>query len=124
MIQMRTRQAPGLVEVFDFMTKKGLALADLIEASGDDLKSTNPRKVEKTKRVEKCWALMAKLGVKFADVENKPSRRRRAEGHFSQVIEKADLFDIDPSGKKSSEINDLDNSAPVGVPEIISEDSQ
>ena len=40
---------------------------------------------------------------------------RRGEGHFSQVIENTADLGIGPSPNKSNEINDLANSAPVGV---------
>ena len=102
MIPMQTKLAPAVVEVVAFMAKTGLALADLIEVGGEDLESSNPRKVEKAKRVEKCWSLMASLGVKFADLENSPqwapeksSRKRCGEGHFSQVVENTAISEID-----------------------------
>jgi hypothetical protein len=59
----------AVAEVLAFMKKRGLALADLIEVGGEDLSSTNPKKVEKAKRVEKCWGLMAKLGINHPDLE-------------------------------------------------------
>ena len=62
-------KAAAVAEVFTFVKKRGLTLEDLIEISGEDLKSPNPKKVEKAKRVEKCWSLMAKLDVKYADLE-------------------------------------------------------
>ena len=70
---------------------------------------------------------MAKLGVKFADLENssppipdKPSRRRRGEGVSSQVTENTELLETGVEAIKSSETNDLAASSPVGVPEINS----
>ena len=111
----------AVVEIFEFMRKRGLSLEELIEIGGEDLKSSNPKKVEKAKRVEKCWSLMAKLGVKYADLENSPSnhptksvRRRRGEGHFLEVPEITDVSGISPVSTKSNEINDLANSVPVG----------
>ena len=115
----RTRQAQAAAEIFDFMRKHGLALDDLTAYGGEDLK--NPKHAEKARRVDKCWALMARLSVKYADLESAPPpipdkrpRRRRGEGHFSEVIETKEVFGIDPFGTKSNEINDLANSAPIG----------
>jgi hypothetical protein len=71
MIPMQAKPAP-VGEMFDFMAKTGLTLADLVEVGGADLKSANPRMAEKAKRTEKCWSLMAQLGVKYADLENSP----------------------------------------------------
>ena len=65
--QQRPRQA--VVEVFDFMARRGLALADLIRIGGEDLRPPNPKQVEKARHVEKTWALMARLSVKFAELE-------------------------------------------------------
>ena len=119
-VLQKPRQA--VVEILDFMRKRGLTLRDLIEIGGEDLKSSNPKRKEKARRVEKCWSLMARLSVKFADLEaapppipDKPARRRRGEGHFSQVIENTADLGIGPSPNNSNEINDLANSAPVGV---------
>jgi hypothetical protein len=119
----RTKVAPIVAEVFAFMEEKGVVLADLIEVGGEDLKSTNPKKLEKVRRVEKCWTLMAKLGVKYADLENSPSipptnptRGRRGEGHFSEAIESIDVFAISPAHTEPNEINDLGELVPVGDP--------
>ena len=113
------KRAPT-IEVFTFMAKHGLTLVDLTEVGGEDLKSPNPKKAEKARRVEKCWSLMARLGIKFRDLENspqpipdKPSRRRRGEGHFSEVSENIRISAISVD-KEPNEINDLTNSAPVG----------
>ena len=92
-------KATTAAEVFVFMKKHGLTLEDLIEIGGEDLKSPNPKKVEKAKRVEKCWALMARLSVSYANLEavtgNDTAQRvsgRRGEGHFSEVIENKDVL--------------------------------
>jgi hypothetical protein len=66
--------APAVIEVSTFMRTRGLTLIDLIEVGGEDLKSVNPGRVKKARDVEKCWSLMAKLGVKYADLEHSPSR--------------------------------------------------
>jgi hypothetical protein len=125
-VPQKPRQA--VVEILDFMRKRGLTLDDLIEVGGAELKSANPKTREKARRVEKCWSLMAKLGVKFTDLENspapipdKPVRRRRGDGHFSQVIENTADLGIGPSPNKCNEINDLANSVPVGVVDSKSE---
>ena len=121
-VLQKPRQA--VVEIFDFMRKSGLALQDLIEIGGAELKSSNPKTREKARRLEKCWSLMAKLGVKFADLErlsppipDKPARRRRGEGVFSEVVENKEISGTATHQHKSNEINDLANSAPVGVPD-------
>jgi hypothetical protein len=67
---------------------------------------------------------MARLGVKFADLEQappyhptEPARRRRGEGHFSEAIEIAGVSKTFTYHTKPNEINDLANSAPVGGPQ-------
>lgn len=106
------------------MRKRKLALADLTDVGGEDLKSTSAKKVEKARRVEKCWALMARLLVCFTDLEQapanltaKPSRRRRGEGHFSEAIEITRVSETETHHIKPNEINDLADSAPVGDPD-------
>ena len=110
-VPQKPRQA--VVETLDFMRRNRLALDDLIEIGGEDFRSTSPKRIEKARCVEKCWSLMARLSVKFADLEqtpppipDKPARRRRGGGHISQVIENtADLW-IGPAHNKPNEIND------------------
>jgi len=75
----RARHAQAVGEILAFMSKCGLALDDLIQISGDDLKSSNPKRAEKARRVSKCWELMARLSVCFADLEQ-VSRLERHEG--------------------------------------------
>ena len=118
-VQQKPRQA--VVEIFDFMRKRGLAPDDLIQIGGEDLKSSNSKRVEKARRVEKCWSLMAQLSVRFADLEQapgnlptRPSRRRRGEGHFSETIENTRVSESFSHHTKLNEINDLADSAPVG----------
>jgi hypothetical protein len=117
-VPQRPRQA--VVEIFDFMRKRGLTLNDLIQIGGEDFRSPSPMRREKARRVEKCWSLMARLSVKFADLEaappptpDKPARTRRGEGVFSEVVENKEISGTE----KSNEINDLANSVPVGVPD-------
>ena len=121
-ILQKPRQA--VVEILDFMRKRGLTLNDLIQIGGEDFTSPSPMRKEKARRVEKCWHLMARLSVKFGDlgqasqpIPDKRSPRRHGEGHFSEVIENKEVFGPRPSDTKSNEINDLANSALVGAPE-------
>jgi hypothetical protein len=118
---IQQKQRHVVVEVLDFMRKRGLALSDLIQIGGEDLKLSNSKRVEKARRVEKCWSLMARLSVKFADLEaaappipDKSARRRRGEGHFSEALEITRFSETPPHPFKSNEINDLADSAPVG----------
>jgi hypothetical protein len=118
-VPQKPRQA--VVETLDFMRRNRLALNDLIEISGEDFGSASPKRIERARRVEKCWSLMARLSVKFADLEQapsnppiRPSRRRRGEGHFSEVVENAGVSGTFAHQVKPNEINDLTNSAPVG----------
>ena len=120
-ILQKPRQA--VVEILDFMRKHGLALDDLIQIGGEDFRSSSLTRREKARRVEKCWSLMARLSVKFADLEqtpssipDKPARRRRGEGVFSEVVENKEISGTATYQDKSNEINDLANLAVVGVP--------
>ena len=117
-------RALAVAQVSHFMERTGLVLADLIDVGGEDFASSNLIRAEKARRVERCWSLMARLGVKYAYLANspqplpdKPSRTRSGEGYFSEITEIADLFDTDPSSTKSSEINHLANSLPLEPPE-------
>ena len=65
----RARQAQAAAEIFDLMRKYGLALDDLLKIGSQDLSSSNPKQVAKARQVEKTWALMARLSVKFAELE-------------------------------------------------------
>jgi hypothetical protein len=69
---LRPKPAPAVIEIFDFMRKRGLVPDDLIELGGQGLRSSNPRQIAKAHYVEKAWALMARLSVKFADLEQAP----------------------------------------------------
>src|SRR6516225_9311706 len=121
-VLQKPRQA--VVEILDFMRKRGLTLNDLIQIGGEDFRSSSPTRKEKARRVEKCWHLMARLSVKFADLEaappsipDKPVRTRRGEGVFSEVVENKEISGTATYQHKSNEINDLANSAPVAVPD-------
>jgi hypothetical protein len=56
-------------QVAEFMHKKNLTLDDLINFGGAELKSSNQTVAGKARCVESCWALMARLGVQYADFE-------------------------------------------------------
>ena len=119
----RARQAQAVAEIFDLMRKYGLTLDDLIQLGGEDLKSSNPKRVEKARRVEKCWELMARLSVKFADLEQaagqhtaEPARRRRGEGESSQVIENKEISSDTPGEVKSLKNNDKTDDHSVEAP--------
>jgi hypothetical protein len=95
-------QSAAVVEVQAFMHRHGLELTDLSSIGGAELKSPNQKPREKARRVEKCWALKARLSVRHAHLEQapahiptKPARRRRGEGLFLQTVENKELFDIE-----------------------------
>ena len=66
--QLRERDQAAK-QVLEFMRRRGLSLEDLVEVGGQDFSFKNPKRVEKARRVEKCWALMKPLGVKHVDLE-------------------------------------------------------
>jgi len=124
----RARHAQAVGEILAFMSKCGLALDDLIQISGDDLKSSNPKRAEKARRVSKCWELMARLSVCFADLEQglptRASRGRRGDGHFSEALENTRVSVTLTHDTKPNEINDLADSAPVGDPQLNPEPTE
>jgi hypothetical protein len=96
----RERHAQAVAEVFGYMRKHKLTLDDLINIGGEDFRSSSVKRVERARRVESCWSLMARLGIKFADLEGEPSqhtakpvRRRRGEAHFLQALETTSVSD-------------------------------
>jgi hypothetical protein len=56
--------------VVELMRKKKLTLDDLVSVGGGDLRSSDRGRVDKARRVSRCWEVMAGLGVKFADIEH------------------------------------------------------
>jgi hypothetical protein len=89
---MSTQKDRAAGAVLAFMRERKLTLDDLIEAGGEDLKSPRPSIREKAKRVERCWALMARNGVVFAHLADSgqsavstpdsTGSARRGEDHF------------------------------------------
>jgi hypothetical protein len=63
--------------VAEFMRNKKLTLDDLANIGGAELKSSDRKLAEKARRVEACWALMARLGAKFAHIEHLEDAARR-----------------------------------------------
>jgi hypothetical protein len=113
-------QVAAVTEVQAFLHRHGLTLTDLIAIGGAEFKSPNPKTREKAHRVERCWALMVRLHVRYAHLEiapaytlTKPTRRRRGEGVFLQAAENIGVSGIAGSPAESNEINDLANFAPV-----------
>ena len=110
----------AVTEVQMSMHKHGITLADLLVTGGHELKSPNPKTREKAHRVERCWALMARLHVRYAHLETapaytptKPARRRRGEGVFLQATENTDVSGISGAPPEVNEINELADFAPV-----------
>src|SRR5262249_36760069 len=63
------RERQGRVEqVFEYMRARKLSLDDLIEIGGEDLRSPKPAIVSRARAVERCWELLARLGLKYADL--------------------------------------------------------
>jgi hypothetical protein len=127
----RARQTQAVGEIFNLIRRYGLALDDLVQIGGEDLKSSNPKRVEKARRVEKCWSLMARLSVRFADLEQapgnlptRPSPTRHGESHFSEAVENTRVSETFTYHTKPNEINDLADSAPVGDPQLNPESTE
>ena len=74
-------QAVAVNRVFNYMRQHKLSLADLTEYGGEDIpnpklpeKICSPARVKKARAVERCWELIARLGLTFAALEFEPSR--------------------------------------------------
>jgi len=65
----RTISPTIVVEVFEYMRKHGLTLANLTELGGEDLRHPDPAIVKKARAVERTWERMAAAGLRFADLE-------------------------------------------------------
>jgi hypothetical protein len=107
------QQAHQLEQVLELMRRFRVTPDDLVEAGGQDLPSKGfappapgtpeGRRAEKAHRVERCWALMARLGVTHMalapDWTPRPvalpglkARRRRGEGVILQLTENTGEF--------------------------------
>jgi hypothetical protein len=111
-IQAR-QQAQAVEQVLELMRRLQVTPDDLVEFGGQDLppkRSAPPspgtpegRRAEKAHRVERCWALMARLGVTHAalapdwtprtvSLPGLRARRRRGEGVILQLTENTGEF--------------------------------
>ena len=111
--------------VLEFMRRHGLGLDDLTEIGGEHLKSPVPTQREMAARVSRCWELIARNGVNFAElvtaVGSMPTpapRKRRHRAAVAQAIDNAGELGTDPPPPNTNEINDLAVSGSVGDPEV------
>jgi hypothetical protein len=137
---MIPRHSSEVDQVLAFMTKHGLSFRDLTEIGGQDLKSLISIQREKARRVAKCWALIARIGVAInrllkahdfvqleafaAAIGSLPeisSRRPRHRAVERQTIETTEVSGFDPLLPNPNEINDLANSGPVAVSDLKSQ---
>ena len=135
----RKQRAQAVAEVFEFMRRRHLVLADLTEYGGEDFPNpelpervSDPARVKNARAVERCWELIAQLGLTFETLESssyansatptlprpaRPARTQRGEGGASKTSAFSATCEKPPSQTKPSEINDLANSTPVGGPD-------
>jgi hypothetical protein len=113
--------------VLEFMRRHGLGLDDLTDIGGEHLKSPASIQREMAARVSRCWELIARNGVNFAELvtavgamPTPAPRRRRHRAAVEQVIENAGELGMAPLKPKPNEINDLAVSSSVDDPEIES----
>ena len=111
--------------VLEFMRRHGLGLDDLTEISGEHLKSPVPTQREMAGRVSRCWELIARNGVNFAELVTAVGsmltpapRRRRHRAVVEQVIDNAGELRTDPFQPNPNEINELAVSGLVGDPKL------
>jgi hypothetical protein len=125
----------AVAEVREYMRQRRLAVADLVEIGGEDLRSSNPALAGKARLVERCWALMARLGVKHVDLESTSpgefattavseaasGARRRRGGKSTRKSKQNQHVDYkQPTITNLSEINGLAVSSPVEAPAMKS----
>jgi hypothetical protein len=113
--------------VLEFMRRHGLGLDDLTDIGGEHLESPVSIQREMAARVSRCWELIARNGVNFAElvtaVGSMPTpapRRRRHRAAFEQAIDNARELRTAPSTPNPNEINELAVSGSVGDPKIES----
>jgi hypothetical protein len=77
-------------QVREFLDRYRLTPQDLIDIGGEDLRPGSKLR-GKAHSVEKCWALMARLGVKHADIRTdeptpvpRPEKTARRRRHSEQ----------------------------------------
>jgi hypothetical protein len=111
--------------VLEFMRRHGLGLDDLTDIGGEHLQSPVSIQREMAARVSRCWELIARNGVNFAElvtvVGSMPTpapRRRRQRAAFKQVIDNAGELRTDPFQPNPNEINELAVSGLVGDPKL------
>jgi hypothetical protein len=105
-------------DVRDFVRRMKLDCGDLIGIGGDDLASANPARAGKARAVERCWALMARLGVKHIDlacdwrprVRQSPDIRLSTRRHRHPIEKREQIQRFDapkPVESIPNKINDL-----------------
>jgi hypothetical protein len=107
--------------VLRFMQRNGLELEHLTNIGGQDLKSSARTQREMAGRVSRCWELIARQGIDFAElvtaVGSMPAqapRRRRHRAAVEQAIDNVGELGISPIVPNPNEINDLAVSGSVG----------
>jgi len=69
-------RAAAAAQVVEFIRKKKLTLDDLIDVGGAELKSPDPKRAEKARRVSTCWELMARVNLKYRNLEQSEQSAR------------------------------------------------
>jgi hypothetical protein len=106
-------------EVLEFLERYRLTPQDLVEIGGEDLRPGSKLR-GKAHRVEKCWEMMARLGVKHAEIsadeptpvprpEKMGSRQRHSE-QWQKYEQDQEVIGKDENQYFLNEINDLDGS--------------
>jgi hypothetical protein len=56
-------------QVFTYLRRHKLEVADLIEIGGEDLSSPDFRKAERARHVGQAWQMMARLSIHLVDLK-------------------------------------------------------
>jgi hypothetical protein len=125
MVFGRNPRAQVIEPVLEFMHRHGLGLDDLTDIGGDHLKSPVSTQRAMAARVSRCWELIARKGVNFAELvtavlPTPAPRRRRHRAPVQQVTDNAGELGIDPLPTNPNEINDLAVFSAVRDPEFES----